>query len=288
MQVLLGDTHRREIKCRALCGSWAGRCSHLARWVCPTAVLHPQHPAQAGAEVSVCWRLPCVLASLLAFVFRQARPAAKPRAPSRGCAVPPHHPTCSPATSTTHIIRSQPGPALPQGCSQGSGCHSWTEPDSYTQLEEAQLRMRMEEVCCEQHRPSVHSGERGETQLRGQWGTPTHMPTLAQRPTLLPREEIINLLGKKSAASQKTILPRRRRKATRPPPRALPASSPVAFVPRDSPDARASVWAPRPRAGMKRGPGFAPLPRALAPRGTRPALGPRPWPPPAALGQSLR
>lgn len=101
--------------------------------------------------------------------------------------------------------------------------------------------------------------------MGGQWETPTHMHTHTQRPTLLLPEEIINLLGIKSAASQKPILPKRRRKASHPPPRALPASSPVAFVLRDRPDTRASVWAPRPHAGMKRGPGFAQTPRALAP-----------------------
>lgn len=70
-QVLLGDTYHHEIKCQVICSSWGGRCSRPARWICPAAALHLQHPAQAGAEASVCWWLPCVLACLLAFPFHQ-------------------------------------------------------------------------------------------------------------------------------------------------------------------------------------------------------------------------
>ena len=72
MQVLLGDTYHHEIKCQALCSSWGGQCSRPACRVCPAAALRLQHPAQAGAEASVCWWLPRVLACLLAFPFRQA------------------------------------------------------------------------------------------------------------------------------------------------------------------------------------------------------------------------
>lgn len=94
-------------------------------------------------------------------------------------------------------------------------------------------------------------------------GTDTHM----LRPALLLREEIINLLGIKSAASQSPSSQREK------PPHSLPASSPVAFVLGDWCNTRASVWAPRPRGRMKR--------IHRSPRGTRGALLP---PPNATVG----
>lgn len=48
-------------------------------------------------------------------------------------------------------------------------------------------------------------------------GRPQHTHAHIHRPTLLPQEEIINLLGIKSAASQKLIVPKCRRKASCPP-----------------------------------------------------------------------
>lgn len=187
---------------------------------------------------------------------RELLPGAAPSLPATQRASPP--------PPSIRIISSQPSPALPPGCSQGSGRHSWTESDS------SRTAGR-----------SPAEDKDGGSPLRAVWtlrarrgkqgweGSGRHRHTCTrthtQRPTLLPREEIINLLGIKSAASQKPILPKRLRKASRPPPRALPASGPVAFVLRDGPDTRASVWAPRPHAGMKRGPGFAQTPRAPAP-----------------------
>lgn len=247
VQTLLGDTYRHGIECQVLCGSWGARCSCPTSRVCAAAA----SPAQAGTEGSVYWWSPRVLPLL----FHQARQAAKPRAASQSRVIPPRHPTCLPATPATRTGSSQPAQRshwdAPMAAAVTAGLdmmvtHSWKEPRTRN------LRRAARTLRAQQGRGGTAAG-------RAVGDTDTH------RPALLPREEIINLLGIKSAASQKTILPKRRRKTSRPPPHALPASGPVAFVRGDGPDTRASVWAPRPHARMKRSPGFAQTPTALAP-----------------------
>lgn len=118
MPVLLGDTYHRKIKCQALCSSWGGRCSRPARWGRPAAALRLQHPAQAGAEASVRWwppRARSLACSLSRFAKRSPRQAAKLRAPSRSCAVPPRHPTCFPATSKHSHHQFTAEPSAPAG-----------------------------------------------------------------------------------------------------------------------------------------------------------------------------
>lgn len=264
MRALLGATYHREIKRQVLCSSWGGRCFPPARWVCPAspAPCAGRRRGKRALGAAPRARLPArfpVSPSALPdrLQSREFLPGAAPSLPATQRASPP-----PPALTSSVHSRAQ---RSCRDAPQGGGCHSWTESGSSAQLEEAQLRMRMEELPCEWRGPSVRSGEEGGKHGWEGSGRHRHTRTHTQRPTLLPREEIINLLGIKSAASQKPILPKCRRTASRPPLRALPASSPVAFVLRDRPDTRASVWAPRPHAGMKRSPGFAQTPRALAP-----------------------
>lgn len=145
-------------------GAAVWHAGFVLRLPCISSTLHRQAQRQACAGGCPACLLACLLSH---FTKRSARQAAKPRAPSWSCAFFPCHPTCFPATSGTHIISSQPGPALPPGCSQGSSHHSWAESDSYAQLEEAQMRTWPEQVRCEQHRPSVRGRERGKCGWEG-------------------------------------------------------------------------------------------------------------------------
>lgn len=81
---------------------------------------------------------------------RLCLPSTQPRL--RSCLLPlapsalllPLAPNVLPCHLRHSIIGSQPGPALPLGCSQSSSRHGWAEPDNYTQLEEAQMRIRLQ------------------------------------------------------------------------------------------------------------------------------------------------
>lgn len=153
-----------------------------------------QLPRVSRTESRVCWWLPrCFFfffSPFLRALPERLRSQEAAGAPSWSCAslaatqgAPPPPPALA---SSVHSRAPAPPGTLPR--------HSWAGSDSSAQLEGAQLRARMEGGAAR----TLRDGGRG-----GWEGSGSHQHRRSHRPTPLPQEEMINLLGIKSAASQK-------------------------------------------------------------------------------------